>query len=341
MNWRAVPRIVIVGFLTLAMAGSGCSKAPEEAAPAAPGRMAKVRLNFSPSITYGPLMIAKDEGFFEHEGIDAEFVPLDSASALIALTDNQVDVLSIGVRASFFNLIQRGSPIRVVLGKGHSNPGCTAEAFVAPTEIANRISAAGGSVKGERVAVMRGSVVEFMTEQLLARHSLTFNDVVAVPLQRGASMSSREGAEAVRFVGEPYLSLLLAEGATRVVVTSDEVAPRHQSTVMLFGKRLLQDDPELGRRFMRAYIRALRQWNEGSTDRNVEIVVRYTKLPAAEVRGMCWSMTPNDGRIDPLDVQPFLDWALEKKYLDGPITASWWNPVVIDDATRSLSGRAP
>jgi len=56
---------------------------------------------------------------------------------------------------------------------------------------------------------------------------------------------------------------------------------------------------------------------------------------------MCWSTTPNDGRIDPRDVQPFLDWALEKKYLDGPITATWWNPAFIDDATRSLSGHAP
>lgn len=333
---------VVVLAVALTSATWTCSRAPVESAAAAPPpRLTTVSLNFTPSITYGPLMIAKDEGFFEEEGIDADFVRLDSTTSLMALVGGEIDVVSIGIRASVFNLIQRGEPLQIVVGKGHAGPDCIAEAFIAPSVMAERIAKAGGSVRGERMVVVRGSVVEFMGDQLLARHNLTIEDVVPVSLPQGSVMSTRAGADAVRFVGEPYLSLLLAEGESKVVVTSDEVAPRHQSTTMLFGKRLLQDDPDLGRRFMRAYLRGVRQWNDGATDRNVEIVVRHTDLPEEAIRGMCWTTTEDDGRIDPRDVQPFLDWALEKKYLDAPITTTWWNPSFIDDAARSLGQRAP
>jgi NitT/TauT family transport system substrate-binding protein len=298
--------------------------------------MTVVTFNLNPTITYGPLMIALGEGFLEEEGITPKLVSLDSNSGLAALTAGKLDVLSTGVRSSVFNVIQRGAQVQVVVGKGHDHPTCTHEAFVAPAEMAKRIAASGGSLRGERVAMVRGGVVEFLTIQLLASRGLTLDDVVAIPLPQGTPVSSRDGIDAIRYVNEPLLSGLLAEGETTVIATPEEFSPGHQSAFVLFGQRLLHDDPELGRRVMRAYIRGLRQWDEGATDRNVELLARYTKLPPEIIRGICWTTTRDDGRIDPRDVQPFLDWALEQGYLDEPITAAWWNPDFIDAAARSL-----
>ena len=126
-----------------------------------------------------------------------------------------------------------------------------------------------------------------------------------------------------------------------MVATSDEVAPGHQSSVIVYGKRLLEDDPDLGRRFMRAYVRGARRFSEGKTDRNVEIMAKRMKLPPEVIREACWYKTMNDGRIDPRAVQPFFDWALEKKYLDAPVTVEWWNPTFLDAAVQSLSDSAP
>lgn len=297
-----------------------------------------VTLNLNPSMTYAPLMIAKDEGFFAAEGIDAELVSLDSNSALAALTAGKLDVLSAGVRSGIFNMILKGVPIQIVADRSHSTPGpCAFDAFVAPTDMAKRIAAAGGSLRGERVAVVRGGTAEYLTEKLLERAHTSAADVVLVQMPQGSLVAGGGKIDAVRFIGEPHLSALVADGSTRIIATIEELAPGVEGTVLVYGKRLLRDDADLGRRVMRAYLRGVRRYNEGKTERNVAIIARYTKLPADVVRRSCWVSVANDGRVDPRAVQPFLDWALAKHYLDAPVPADrWWNPAFVDAANRAM-----
>jgi NitT/TauT family transport system substrate-binding protein len=319
-----------------------CARKQETTAKEAAPRLTRVTLNVNPTISYAPLMIAKEEGFFAAEGIDAELVSLDSNGALAALVAGKIDVLSTGVRAGVFNMILAGRPIQVVADKGHSSAKCSGEAFVAPAAMAERI--AGRGLRGERIAIVRGGIAEYVTERLLESRKVTVADVVAIPMPQGTHVSSRQQIEAVRYIGEPTLSVLLAEGATKLVATGQELAPGHQVSLLVYGKKLLRDDPELGRRFMRAYLRGVRQFNAGKTQRNMDIVGRFTKLPPETTRGACWVVIANDGRIDPAAVQPFLDWALAKQYLDGPIEPSrWWNPSFVDavrsvDAVRGVDG---
>lgn len=310
-----------------------CSPKSERVAPT----LTRVTFNVNPTMTYAPLVIAKEEGFFANEGIDAQLVSLDTNAALTALASGRIDVLSSGVRSGVFNMILRGQPMQVVADKGHSVAApCAAEAFVAPVAMAKRIAAKNGDLRGERVAVLRGGVAEYLVTRLLARHNLTFADVVAIEMPQGTPFSSRNELEAVRLVGEPTLSALLKAGSASIVATSEDVASRHQNTFIVYGKRLLRDDPDLGRRFMRAYLRGVRRYNAGKTDRNVAIISRFTKLAPDITRTSCWPAIAGDGRIDPKNVQPFLDWALEQKYLDRPIAiAAWWNPAFVEAASKT------
>jgi NitT/TauT family transport system substrate-binding protein len=284
-------------------------------------------------------MIASDEGFFKAEGIDAELVSLDSNSALAGTAAGKIDVLSSGVRSGLFNMILKGAPLQIVADKGHSSAHeCTPEAFLAPVATARRIAAAQGDLRGERLAVVRGGTVEFLTMRLLAQHKLTPKDVVIVQMPQGTAASSRDQIDAIRFIGEPNLSNALSEGWGAIVAKPEDVAPGHQTAVLVYGKRLAIDEPDLGRRFMRAYLRGVRQFNEGKTERNVAILSRHTKLPPKIIRDSCWISIANDGRIDVKAVQPFLDWALAHRYLDGPIAESqWWNGSFADVAWKSLS----
>ncbi len=306
-----------------------------------PVSAAKVRLNVNPTLTYAPIMIAKDEGFFAQEGIDAEFVSLDSNSAVAAAAAGKIDVLSAGLRSGIFNLIIKGVPLQIVADKGHADPrGCTSDAFIAPIETAKRIEAAGGSLRGERIALIRGGLMEYLTMRLLARRGLRPADVVVLQLPNGTAASSRDKLDAVRLTTEPNLSSAIGEGWAKIVATAGEVQPGHQNSVLIFGQRLLHDDPELGKRFMRAYLHGARRYGEGKTDRNVAILSRYTKLPPEVIRRACWIPISGDGRIDATAVQPFLDWALEQRYLDGPIaTSKWWNPTFVNAAKAPAEKR--
>ena len=294
----------------------------------------RVTMNMNPSITYAPMMIAQDEGFFAAEGIDAEIVSLDSNSALAALAAGKLDVLSAGVRSGIFNMILKGVPMQIVADKGHSQEGpCVYDAFVAPVAMAKRIEKNGGSLRGERVAMIRGGTAEFVTEKLLESRKTAMRDVVVVQMPQGSLVSSRDKMDAVRFTGEPNLSALLADGSSAIVADVQDLAPGIQANVIVFGKRLLRDDPALGRRFMRAYLRGVRRYDEGKTERNISIIAKYTKLPEDIVRRACWTAIRSDGSVDPRSVQPFLDWALGKHYLDAPVPAErWWNPTFIDAA---------
>ena len=314
--------------IALLCALAGC--APESKSIATTPKLTRVTMNVNPTISYATLIIAKEEGFFAAEGIDAVPVSLESNAAVAALVAGKIDVLSSGVRSGLFNMIL-SQPVQVVADKGHSDAACIGEAFVAPTEMAERIATRG--LRGERVAIVRGGTAEFFVARLLETNKLTIDDVIAIPMPQGTPVSSREKIEAVRYAGEPNLSLLLGEGATKIVTTTEELAPGHQSSVLVYGKRMLHDDPELGRRFMRAYLRGVRQLNAGKTDRNVAIISRFTKLPPETIRAACWISIADHGRIDPATVQPFLDWALAKKYLDAPVaTERWWNPSFVNAA---------
>ncbi|HEX7149894.1 MAG TPA: ABC transporter substrate-binding protein [Thermoanaerobaculia bacterium] len=294
--------------------------------------LTRVTMNINPSMTYAPLMLAKDEGFFADEGIDAEFVTLDSNSAVAAAAAGKLDVLSAGVRSGIFNMMLKGVPMQIVADKGHSKPGrCVNEAFIAPHATIKRIAANNGSLRGERVAITRGGTLEFLTMRLLEKQGLTAADVVVVQLPQGTAATSRDKVDAIRYTSEPNLSSALAEGWAAILTSTEDVEPGHQSAVIVYGKRLLRDDPELGRRVMRAFLSGVRRYNEGKTERNVAIISRHTKLPPEIIRASCWTPINDDGRIRPEAVQPFLHWALKNRYLDGEVPFSmWWNPSFLE-----------
>lgn len=333
-------RKTLVMFALAILPLAGCDA--ERPVPSGKGGLTRLTLNVNPTLTYAPIMIAKDEGFFEQEGIDAELVSLDSNSAVTAATVGKIDVLSAGVRSGVFNMILRGLPLQVVADKGHSGPEeCVADAFIAPLAAAARIEKAGGSLRGERVVLVRGGVMEFLTMKLLEWNQLQPEDVTILHLPQGSAASSRDEVDAVRLITEPNLSAALSEGWAKTIVSAQDVAPGHQLAMLLYGRRLLQDEPELGHRFMRAYLRGVRRYREGKTDRNVAILARHTKLPEEVIRRACWTAISGDGRIRPEAVQPFLDWALQRNYLDRMIApAQWWNPAYVDAANRQLGPEA-
>ena len=286
----------------------------------------KVRLNLVPSMTYAPLVIAREEGFFAAEGIDPEFVNLDSNSGLLALQNGQLDVFSGAMRMGMFNMMRKGMPMRVVADKGHSAPlPCINEALVAPVAMADRIAAAGGRVDGQRIALTRGGLTDYLLDALLTKQNA--KDVVYIDLPQGSVASMRQDIDAIRHLSEPHLTSAVDEGRVKVIAKGEDLLPGHQIAVVLFGKRLLRDDRDLGKRFMRAYLRGVRQYNQGKTDRNVAIIAAHTKLDADVVRRSCWLAIAGDGRIRTDGVQDMLTWSLRRGYLDGPMLPDhWWDP---------------
>lgn len=339
---RSRERTTAAIFLTLAVVLSFACRGHE--GPRVNGRrLDRVTLNTNPLISYMPYVLAKERGYFAAEGIDPVFVTVDMNSAMLALLSGKLDVGSAPVGTGMFNMIGRGQRIQVVAERGHAEPGrCSFEAFVAPTGMAERIARA-GSIRGERIATRHGGMMDYLVATLLEKQHLTSADVEYVQLPQTSDLPSnrRNTIEAIRYMGEPTLSAVLAKGNAKIVAYPADVAPGHITNVVLYGSRLLDRDPDLGRRFMRAYLRGVRDFNQGKTDANVQSVSRLTGLDPAVIRRSCWPTMSDDGKVTAQSMQPFLDWARKSGYLEKDVPMSaWWNPSFVEAAARPAPARA-
>jgi NitT/TauT family transport system substrate-binding protein len=313
------------------------SSAPE---PAAKDR---VTLNMLPSLSYAPFMIANDEGFFAAEGIDPVFVSLDLNGVMLAAASGELDVASSSVTAGVFNMMERGAPLRIVADKGHAAAdGCASEAFVAPPDTASRILG-NRSFRNETLALRRAGVTEYLIDRLLQREGLTRQDIRLTDLPPSEYLTAMEDKlDTVVYMQEPKLSQMTGPGLVRVVATAHEIDPGHPFSVVLFGKRLLRDDRDLGRRFMSAYLRGVRQYNLGKTDRNVRIISRHTKLPDEVIRSACWVAIATDGRIPSDAMNSYFEWAMSRGYLDRtPARDTWWDSSFIDAVASGSNETSP
>jgi NitT/TauT family transport system substrate-binding protein len=139
---------------------------------------------------------------------------------------------------------------------------------------------------------------------------------------------------------EPYMTRILDAGSAVKWMPFYDVVPGYQYGFMLFGPSLLKDHPELGRRFMRAYLRAVRQYNsEGKTPRHLEILSKQLRLDVEFLKRTCWPYHANDGQIDIERLNHYQDWALAEGFVDRKLTVEeLWDRSFVDHANRVLDG---
>ncbi|MBI2317954.1 MAG: hypothetical protein HYU75_13420, partial [Betaproteobacteria bacterium] len=70
---------------TLLLFSCGGRETARATDPAPSAKRVTLRMNLTPSLTNAAVMIARDEGEFEREGIDAVFVTIDPSSANLAV----------------------------------------------------------------------------------------------------------------------------------------------------------------------------------------------------------------------------------------------------------------
>jgi ABC-type nitrate/sulfonate/bicarbonate transport system substrate-binding protein len=103
--------------------------------------------------------------------------------------------------------------------------------------------------------------------------------------------------------------------------------------MLLFGRSLLDERPEVGERFIAAYLEAVELYAEGKSAANVAALARHTGLEPGLVERACWMPLRADGRIDTPSVLAFQRWAVERGYLDAvePVER-FWEPRFVDAA---------
>lgn len=302
----------------------------------------KLKSIVGPYISFAPWQIAEGEGFFAKEGLQVEFVKIiDSVEALPTLIKGDLDVMADVFYPSYLNAIARGAKIKIVADRGYLSPtGCTYSAIMARRTLVeegklNNIS----QLKGRRVAVTQvASIMGYFLEKILNQEGLTLADVEPVSLPLPARIAAFEkGSIDITFVSEPWISRMLESGHSVIWKPAHYLIPNHQLGFLMYGPTLLEKNPDAGKKFMVAYLKAIRQYNQGKTKRNLEIVAKHTGLAQELLQKCCWQAFRNDSKINIESVLDYQSWALRKGFLDKVVPPDqFWDPSFVDYANKVL-----
>ncbi|NUM36173.1 MAG: ABC transporter substrate-binding protein [Candidatus Brocadiae bacterium] len=279
----------------------------------------KLKVLCQPRPSFIPLHIALEEKYFEQEGLDVEFIHMEQGQkALFLLMQGEIDVWAGGSRAGMFNLFSQKTEIKVVANKGcaRSQDGTIQKAIVLRKDLVEaRKPFALQSLKGLKGYLDPASYAEYHIDECLKKAGLTIQDVDMKRMPDAMlSEALLNGSIDFASMGEPLITMILKKGDFALLFTTEEIIPGFEFGYIAYGKRLLSQEPEIGKKFMLAYAKALRQYAQGKTERNVEIMIKSTKHDKETCLKMGWPFIPPRGEVNLESLKKFQDWALSKGY---------------------------
>jgi NitT/TauT family transport system substrate-binding protein len=306
-------RVMIAGILLACIGTTACAR--ENAA----GREDVIRIAAREVLTNAAILIAEDEGDFAKEGIRLRYMdaPRNSSQAIPLLERRELDVVSGAPGAGFYAAVAKGGLSRIVADRGHVEAsGCDYDGIMGSRTAFTTDSPTAAQVRGKKFSINSPGSAAFITDKYLASLGLSESDVRSVKLAESVEEQAMvEGSLDAMHATEPYLSRLREQGH-RMLAPARIIAPGAHYAVVIFGPSLTETNRELGRRFMKAYLRGARRYAEGPTPRNVEILARRTGFDPVRLAKSCLPSISVNGELNLPWLLEFQMWAVDKGYLE-------------------------
>jgi len=317
------------------------TEVPTEEPTAVPEEPIHITTNQSQLTSYGPLFIADAEGYFTEQNIELEWVTFNrSSDGLPLIVTGDLDVYSSSVNSGLLNVLGQTDDVRVVADRGFIDPnGCTYYGIMIRKDLLDSGEVAGPEdLAGRVIAGQTVGQTAYLISQYLEPAGLTFDDVEISDVPPAGFVDALNNGVIDGFVApELWITRAKSADAAGLLVGAEDVVPGLQLSVLVFGKRLLVDEPEAGVRFLTAYMKGVRQYNEGKTPRNLEIMAEYTGLTTEELETSCWPPINPEGAVNFAATDAMQVWAVARGDQDGLVTEEqFWDPSVLDAALERL-----
>ncbi len=336
-QWRT---LLISAATTLVLALAAC--APTAPAPAAPAKSAAATAPAAPSSALTPvasvpspaaaptaapapqtfrqagqspatdagIFVALDRGYFAEQGIDLDYVGFAAAADMVpAVATRQVHGAGFAINAPVINAVARGVEIKAVADKGSLPPGFGWEAFLIRKDLVDSgrfkdaadlkgltlgttppINAGAGYPALARVLQQAG-----LSEDDLRLEELSFADLNAALAGKAVDVGMQL---------EPLVTAAVKQDIAVRWKGLDEIIPNQQIAVIGYGPAITIDNPALGRAFMVAYLKGVRDYNRAFTTGvgRPEVVAAIAKYSTVKDPAIVDAMVPvglhPDGRVN-------------------------------------------
>jgi NitT/TauT family transport system substrate-binding protein len=304
---------------------AGTAPAPP-AAPAVPAERAMLNISHSMITSSAGNYVAADRGYFAEEGIDVDFVRVMSGTETMALVvSGQTDVGGGLISSGLYNAFARGIQVKIVADHGANLPNASAGGIAFRKDLfeSGAIREA-RDLRGRKVAVANeGGAAHISLDRYLQAAGLALTDVdlTVVQLPDTAAAFQNKVVEAA-YWQEPFTTIGLEQGLIVRGPIGYEIYPQQQIGGIMFAERLTTDRA-LGLRYMRAYVRGVRDYVRATQDRDpaafdavVPILMSYTTV---KDRALFEKAIPSGLRPDPtVNVESIIadqEWYLAHGYV--------------------------
>jgi len=324
-------------------APAAATSAPPSAAALSPP--VTVRAAIVRSASDSGIFLADEKGFLREQGIEIDITQMNAAQQQVPLLGTgQLEIGSGGTAAGLVNAVALDVPMRIVADKGSTPPGFGYQGVLVRKDLVDSGAFHGcPSFKGMRVA---NPAIENssgpMYARLLHECGLEFSDIDMIALGfPDMPAAFRNGAIEASNMLEPLLTRTLDEGFAVLYKRNDEIYPYQQNAALLYGPQFMANQRAVAQRFMIAYIKGVRYYNDAFTKglnkaEVIDILARNTRVDPAVVERMTPVGLNPDGyinmdtfaadvewwtsqgfiktRVDPADVvdHSFVDYAIER-----------------------------
>ncbi len=239
--------------------------------------------------------LADKNGYFSDEGIEVKFTTFPSAATMIApLSAGQLDVGSGGIAAGFYNAVNSGVHIKIVADKASNT-----EEYENSTLMIRKDHVDSGrfkdlsDLKGMTLAaVAQGANSESQINIALTKGGLSYDDANVIFLafpEMYTALANKAIDGAIN--NEPTISRMIRDGVA-VPAGATPVFPGFQTSVMLYSENFAEQRRDVAERFMRAYLRAMRDYNDSLRDGGfngptaydvINVLTEYTAIKDADI----------------------------------------------------------
>ena len=252
------------------------------------------------------------KGWFREEGIALNMTLFASAANMVApLGAGQLDVGGGSASAGLYNGWLRGIRLKLVADKASSQPGFAVNRIaVAKRHLDSGRYKEWKDLKGMKIAMNGTGISSWGTLAAgLKRGGLTFADISTVDMPfPDHVLALMNGAVDGSLTTEPSITIAVQRSYAVSIAGDDELVPRHAISQLLYPEEFATGKPDLARRFMRAYLRGVRLYNDALKDSRVagpaadEIIAILTESTPIKDAAVYRSIIPvgmdPDGKID-------------------------------------------
>lgn len=292
-----------------------------------PEELETVKVYYKPTIGLTPVTIAIEEGFFKEQGIKVELVKANMSSEIwLLIIGGAVDVTLGAPAPAMYSAAALNKNLKFVACSNYLVRGNRSEGLGIRNDSGNKsdINTLIRNLKNKKVGILQlGSLPSYLIEAAFKKNGMSVKDVELVNMPLSSMAQALEsGVLSAGVLTEPFASILRDKYKDKIsIIPFGDIFPDSPYIFMIYGEKLLVKNQDLGVRFMAAWLKGFKQYSEGKTGRNMEIIKKYTDLDEETQRKIDWVTINPDGIYNcSALLNNYQEWLIDGHFIDKKVS---------------------